>query len=193
MVDVLYYYRYTCYNNYNILKLFSTARSDNELVGYINSRMIYIENNKTWEIVDLKNNTLAFTNDTDELPVGLHSWYFLDVPCTDPGEALTRKLNLHQAVKQPGNFCCDNGACIRTVLERNKDFYKNNKIIKSTSGQGKCVTMSDIVMTILTSETVIWSDSLRPMTTCCLQQRDSKCQPGNWDLLMVSLLPSRPI
>ena len=90
------------------------ARSDNVLVGYINSKMIYIENNKTWEIVDLDNNTLAFTNDTDELPVGLHSWYFLDVPCTDPG-VLSRKLNLHQAVKQPGNFCCDNGACIRTV------------------------------------------------------------------------------
>ena len=40
-------------------------------------------------------------------------WYFLDVACTDPGEeVLSRKLNLHQAVKQPGNFCCDNGACI---------------------------------------------------------------------------------
>ena len=113
--------------------------------------MIYIENNKTWEILDLNNITLAFTNDTDDLPVGLHSWYFLDVPCTDPG-VLSRKLNLHQAVKQPGNFCCDNGACIRTVFKQNNNNNKNISLL----GQTRCATMCEIAMIILTSDTAVW-------------------------------------
>ena len=64
--------------------------------------MIFSTEHKLWKIVDLKNRTLAFTNDTLDIPVGTHKWYFLDSNCNDSGQHW-RTLNLHQAIEQPGS------------------------------------------------------------------------------------------
>ena len=97
--------------------IYLLIRSQHELLGYIQTRMIYIKSGQTWEIVDTNSNkTLAFTNETSSFPVGVHRWFFLDGDCTDP-DVPWRKLNLHMAVNQPGHFCCDNGACIRKHSE----------------------------------------------------------------------------
>ena len=86
-------------------------------MGYIQSKMIYVESSRMWKIVDVSTNkTLAFTNDTTDLPVGLNRWYFLDVECTDSQDVPWRRLNLHVKVEQPGHFCCDTGECIRIVI-----------------------------------------------------------------------------
>ena len=50
-------------------------------------------------------------NETMELPVGEHSWYFDRNHCQDREEQY-RTLNLHINVDEPGNFCCSDGICV---------------------------------------------------------------------------------
>ena len=50
---------------------------------------------------------------------GLHAWYFPpspDSPACTEAQSEERRLNLHRAVEQPGQFCCDDGACIDSEL-----------------------------------------------------------------------------
>ena len=136
MVDVFYLNRSS---NLRDIESFESIflRFQQELIGYIQSKMIYVESSQLWKIVDVfTNKTLAYTNDTTELPVGLHRWYFLDVECTDSQDVPWRRLNLHVKVDQPGHFCCDTGECIRIIINITLLVCFN-----SVLGRGRFVTM----------------------------------------------------
>ena len=91
-------------------------QQDGSLLGYIQSKMIWSSEDGRWEIKKMiMKEILAYTNDTVDHPIGTHPWYFTDGNCRDPGEKW-RKLNFHQAVQQPGLFCCDDGLCIASEL-----------------------------------------------------------------------------
>ena len=82
------------------------------LLGYMQTRMVWVEENKRWEIVNLiKNSTEAFMNSSTDFPFGTHAWYFIDGSgCTDTKQEW-RSLNLHRKVVQPGMICCTDGSC----------------------------------------------------------------------------------
>ena len=83
-----------------------------ELLGLKQTKMAWSREQKRWNIVNLVNRKLlAYTNSTRDFPFGLHRWFFIDTPCSDPDQPW-RELNLQQAVKQPGRFCCEDGLCI---------------------------------------------------------------------------------
>ena len=50
------------------------------------------------------------------MPVGKNLWTIPADDCSDPGQPQHRPLNLHLAVEQPGNFCCDDGTCVDSEL-----------------------------------------------------------------------------
>ena len=52
---------------------------------------------------------IAYTNTTNDYPVGVHKWYFVDGKCQDSKENW-RKMNLH-ACKQ-NEFICKSGDCV---------------------------------------------------------------------------------
>merc|ERR1712079_343568 len=83
-------------------------------LGYINSKIVYSEKNKQWELIStIDNKTKAFLNTSlNKPPIGLHKWYF-NLSCHDHGKAY-RTLHLHLEVKQPENFCCFDGSCINS-------------------------------------------------------------------------------
>ena len=75
--------------------------------------MLYSTARNRWEIVrSFTNETLAFMNETTpEVPIGNHKWYYTQYECTDNSSVTYRTLNFHKYVKQPGNFCCNDGTC----------------------------------------------------------------------------------
>ena len=103
--DVFYHFEYFIVLTLRLLYR-AMSRSALKLSGFYYSNMIFSPEYKLWKIVDLKNRTLAFTNDTLDIPVGTHKWYFLDSYCNDPGQHW-RTLNLHQAIEQPGSTVRD--------------------------------------------------------------------------------------
>ena len=110
---------------------FYIMQSGEELLGYKHSKMSWSDKERRWEIISLLNyTTLAFSSDTTSFPLGMHHWVFLASNCTDPGEQ-GRRLNLHRAVDQPGNFCCDDGLCIssemRCDINKNCEDYSDEK------------------------------------------------------------------
>ena len=81
------------------------------LVGYMQTRIHWQAVTDRWEIIDEDtHNVLAFWNETSTFPIGLHHWYFTE-NCTDLDRPW-RSLSLHLDKDQPGEFCCDDGACI---------------------------------------------------------------------------------
>ena len=92
---------------------FVSNKDFKQLIGYIQSVMIYSKDQQRWEVRSSVNASqiLAFLNQTSEFPLGVHQWYFLDTNCTDPGQPW-RSLNLHLHLEQPGHFCCDDGTCL---------------------------------------------------------------------------------
>ena len=65
-------------------------RNSKEFLGLIQTSMIFSSQQKRWEIVASSETTkiLAYMEAPGEegsFPLGRQSWYFLDVPCTDPG------------------------------------------------------------------------------------------------------------
>ena len=96
-------------------------RNSQEFLGLIGSRMIFSSQRARWEIVNSADTTkiLAYMEAEEEdgvFPLGQQAWNFLDVACTDPAPATTRTLNFHLDVEQPGQFCCDSGACVDSEL-----------------------------------------------------------------------------
>ena len=105
---------------------YGLSRSDNKLTGFYYSNIIFSPENKLWQIVDLKNRTLAYTNDSLDIPVGTYKWYFLDSYCNDPGQPW-RTLNLHQAIEQPGTVQHRRPLSIflsRALLLRRRKLYR---------------------------------------------------------------------
>ena len=88
-----------------------------EFLGLLQSRMIFSSNESRWEIVNSSDSStvLAYMEGDSKFPLGRQSWHFLDVNCSDSGQA-SRDLNFHLSVSQPGQFCCDDGACINSQL-----------------------------------------------------------------------------
>ena len=116
--------------------------------------MRFSPENKTWEIVDMSNLTLAFYNETSEFPFGSRPWYFLDQNCTDPGKPW-RTINLQEVTDQPGlaseifgkyhlmqiNICCQETSVVTTAPVSIPDM---------------CVTMPSTVRITLTRPTAAW-------------------------------------
>ena len=99
-----------CRNSF--IDRFYVLQSDKELLGFMQNKMIWIQNKRRWEIVNMiTNKTEAFMNKSSDFPFGTHPWYFTDSNCTETGK-LWRDLNLHVKYAQPGNFCCGDGMCI---------------------------------------------------------------------------------
>ena len=96
---------------------FVSNKDFKQLIGYIQTVMIYSKHQQRWEVRSSVDETkiLAFLNETSEFPLGVHQWYFLDTNCTDPGKPW-RSLNLHLHLEEPGHFCCDDGTCIPSSL-----------------------------------------------------------------------------
>ena len=79
--------------------------------GFIQSRLVFSAARGLWEILDSRDEgVVARLNHTGDYPLGQHAWYFParpgSPPCTDP-QSEERRLNLHLAVEQPGQFCCE--------------------------------------------------------------------------------------
>ena len=57
----------------------------NKLTGYTRSMLLYAEENSRWEIRDIFENKLYATlNSTAQLPIGVHSWQFVETEgCTN--------------------------------------------------------------------------------------------------------------
>ena len=100
-----------CSNSF--IDRFFLLQSTKQLLGYIQTRMIWSARNNRWEIENMISKQIAaFMNESSDFPVGNHLWQFTDESnCTDKDSKL-RTLNLHLKVTQPGNFCCDDGTCI---------------------------------------------------------------------------------
>ena len=90
--------------------------SDNRIfIGNKNTKIEYSSLSLQWEFKKVKNSeVIAVTNDTKEMPIGVHKWYFSS-KCHDPGKQW-RILNLHRDVLLPGHFCCGDGHCIQSEL-----------------------------------------------------------------------------
>ena len=89
--------------------------------------MRFSAENKTWEIVDMSNITLAFYNETSDFPMGTRHWYFLDQNCTDPGKPW-RSLNLQEITEQPG--------IMKLKYLENQLSYNCDKVEKELGGVG---------------------------------------------------------
>ena len=94
-------------------------KTSQHFVGFIQTSMIFSDKLNRWEIVKISesNNVVAYmmTPSGINYPIGLNHWMFLDSNCTDPEQPF-RSLSFHLEVEQPGNFCCDDGACIDSDL-----------------------------------------------------------------------------
>ena len=102
-------------------------RTLSHLNGYISSVLSFSTGRARWEVSTTTDRTLlAFMNETEDFPLGVHPWYFLDSHCTDQGEDF-RNLNFHLDVEQPGNFCCDDGTCIDSELVCDNVAHCQNK------------------------------------------------------------------
>ena len=136
-------------------------------MGHISSKMLYFTEKKHWEIVDMANNTLAFTNGSTEFPLGARSWYFLDSNCTDSDQTY-RTLNLHQALPQPGQLQGQQRLSL-TLPSQVTSVVK----MGSASSQTMSVITSFTARTSQTRPTVAWSSS-RSLTTNFSRQRSWK-------------------
>ena len=87
-----YHLQGTCQNSY--IDRYYVLQSARKLAGYIQTQMIWSEENSRWEIVNLLTTTVAaYFNETSDLPLGSHQWHFQDGSgCKDPG----RKGKMHK-------------------------------------------------------------------------------------------------
>ena len=87
-----------------------------ELMGYTSSKIFWDLTIKAWKLTNiLSNTTIAFTNQTEVIPLGTHTWHFLDGKCKDDHSNAGRSMNLHFKVDH-NKFCCNDGTCIEWTL-----------------------------------------------------------------------------
>ena len=93
-------------------------KSSREFLGYIGTKMVYSQARERWEILERTGTgpVLAFMEPHHHnFPLGLRRWRFLDTNCSDHQDE-ARSLLLHRDVEQPGEFCCDDGTCLDSLL-----------------------------------------------------------------------------
>ena len=83
-------------------------------------------NTKEWQLVDRKKGTVLASMEKPAslaqysfFPLGTKEWFWNDGSCTDCspntfGCESYRTMILHLVVRQPGYFCCNDGACINS-------------------------------------------------------------------------------
>ena len=54
---------------------------------------------------------IAFTNTTEDYPIGVHKWYFTDGKCQDGDGNGWRRMNLH-GCNENSEFSCKSGDCV---------------------------------------------------------------------------------
>ena len=92
---------------------FYSSISNEELIGFTQTSMVFSKAGLRWEVRFTDNMTLLAHTKTSELPIGTHKWYFEGNVCSEVNETY-RNLSLQLNVEQPGNFCCGDGSCIRS-------------------------------------------------------------------------------
>ena len=120
-------------DTYYILQLGKGQLIRKELLGYKQTKMVWSAEDRRWNIVNLvTDNILAYTDATEDIPIGTKRWMFTNRSCTEPGQHW-RQLGLQQISKQPGQFCCDDGLCIHS--EHRCD---TNQHCRDTSDEKSC-------------------------------------------------------
>ena len=122
-----YHLQGICENSY--IDRFFVLQSDRYLLGYMQTKMFWADENNRWEIFNLITGKVeAFMNASSGFPIGKHDWFFTDHSnCSDESRN-SRSLNFHLTVEQPGEFCCDDGICIDSdrVCDGEKDCYDDS-------------------------------------------------------------------
>ena len=77
------------------------------LLGPSRSKIVWT--NQRWEMRNKREELIGISN-KDGIPIGINPWSVFD--CSQ--EEIS--LNLQAAVEEPGNFCCDDGACVDSSL-----------------------------------------------------------------------------
>ena len=102
-----------------VMDRFFIMTNTDQLLGFLQTKMIYSHQKSRWEIVHIHDNktVLAHTVDDVVFPLGKIKWKFNKTEnCTDPDSGQVRSLVLHREVSQPGTFCCDDGDCLDSQL-----------------------------------------------------------------------------
>ena len=98
---------------------FYVLKSSRELIGNSYNKILFDDLTDKWKIVRSSNESevIAVQHESARFPLGRHKWSFVAASCRDDEEEENfRSLNLHLDVKQPGQFCCDDGTCLDSEL-----------------------------------------------------------------------------
>ena len=107
----------------------------------------------------------AFNNQTEDFPVGLHRWIFLDGSgCREAGQEW-RLLSLHLPAPQPGAICCGDGQCIG---KQKSPLYPALLVTCSTFETPSLpATVTPTARTGRTNSSATWSRSAQHCTALC--------------------------
>ena len=95
--------------NFQLLNIMKNERYLIRSKGWKTAELVW--NEKKWEFVNLRSKkVIAYTNDTDDYPLGTHKWIFTDGRCTENNGEKYRRMKLHSCDKQ--EFSCEDGQCI---------------------------------------------------------------------------------
>ena len=97
--------------------LLNTIQKEGHYVirGLRSTDLVWSTETFSWNFVNLRNKkVIAYTNDTDDYPLGIHRWTFTDGRCHDNAEGKFRRMILHSCGEN--EFSCKNGQCIKLGL-----------------------------------------------------------------------------
>ena len=114
------------------------------LIGKTKSKIIH--DGHYWNISNMKGEVI-FSKQLEKFPLGINEWHSnrnisnhnnnfnnglnrrMNHNHANTPHAISRTLNLHRFVDQPGNFCCDDGTCITSgKIINSKYIYYNTEI-----------------------------------------------------------------
>ena len=104
------------------LDLNYTMKKEKEVMKFFGWRSTKLVWNETkWSFVDgWTQKQIAFTNNTNDYPVGVHKWYFVDGKCQD-SKAKWRKMNLHGC--KHTEFNCKSGDCVNMKNRCDRNYH----------------------------------------------------------------------
>ena len=83
--------------------------------GMVSTELVWNMETLSWNFVNLRSKkVIAYTNDTDDYPLGTHKWTFTDGRCQDNNIVNYRSMNLHSC--GDNQFTCKDGQCIDCLL-----------------------------------------------------------------------------